>query len=276
MSYRNNLITETIFTFFDTETTGNNKNGDDKPIELAYLQWNLKEGLVENVKSYLINPLKYIHPSAIAVHGLFDEDVENAPTLDKVMPKFMDDIGGSTLVAHNIDFDLDMLPELKELDNIKIDSLKLVRKIYKIGDIGYKGHALYSHKSQELRYWLNLKVDTNGLPAHRAGADIIVTKEIFEIVLREVLEKHNFQTLGELENFINQPNVVDKINFGKFNDKLIKDVVNDEFKSSRYKNYFTWLFKEIYSGKMKIDPDVQYSIEQELIKNNIDIKKIII
>ena len=41
MSYRNNLITETIFTFFDTETTGNNKNGDDKPIELAYLQWNL-------------------------------------------------------------------------------------------------------------------------------------------------------------------------------------------------------------------------------------------
>jgi DNA polymerase III epsilon subunit-like protein len=169
-----------------------------------------------NLKSYLINPLKYIHPSAIAVHGLFDEDVENAPTLDKVMPKFMDDIGGSTLVAHNIDFDLDMLPELKELDNIKIDSLKLVRKIYKIGDIGYKGHALYSHKSQELRYWLNLKVDTNGLPAHRAGADIIVTKEIFEIVLREVLEKHNFQTLGELEDFINQPNLVDKINFGKF------------------------------------------------------------
>ena len=39
--------------------------------------------------------------------------------------------------------------ELKKAkDNEKIDTLRFARQIFKIGDIGYKGHDLRSHKSQ--------------------------------------------------------------------------------------------------------------------------------
>jgi len=261
-------IEDITFAIFDTETTGDNTKREDKPIEIAAVRWNLKKGFLEKPKSWMVDPQISIHPAAIAVHGIEDEDVKGKPLLEEIMPEFLNYIDDSVLVAHNIEFDLNMLPALKEKPNYKLDTLKFAKRLFKIGDIGHKGHDLRSYKSQELRYWLGIKVDTMGLQAHRAAADILVTGEVFHHALKTFLKKTQAQTLCELLDFINAPILIEKMTFGKYKDRLISDVVAEEAKNP--KNYFVWLLTEVYKGAMNIDQDLKYTIEYHLRDNGID------
>jgi DNA polymerase III epsilon subunit family exonuclease len=265
---RETLIEDLIFAVFDTETTGDNTKRADKPIEVAAVRWNMNKSFLEIPKSWMVDPEMSIHPSAIAVHGIEDEDVKGKPLLDEILPEFLEYIDDSVLVAHNIDFDLNMLPVLKNMNNQKLDTLRFARQIFKIGDIGYKGHDLRSHKSQELRYWLGIKIDTMGLQAHRAAADILVTGEVFNHTLKPFLERTNAKTLGELLDFINAPIMVEKMTFGKFKDRLVSEAVAEEAKNP--KNYFAWLLRQVHKGEMKIDQDLKHTIEHNLRNNDID------
>ena len=264
----NTPIEDVVFAIFDTETTGDNSRREDKPIEVAVVLWNLKNGFLDKPWSRLIDPKMTIHPSAIAVHGLTDEDVIGKPLLEDILPEFESYIKDTVLVAHNINFDLNMLPTLKDLENPKIDSLRFARHIYKIGDLGYKDQDLSSHKSQELRYWLNVKIDTMGLQAHRAAADILVTGEVFKETLIRFINMTYSENLGELINFINAPIIAEKMAFGKYKGVNLKDAILKE--SNNPKNYFGWLLRSINNGDMIIDDDLKYSIEYHLKSLNIN------
>lgn len=270
----NTPIEDAIFTIFDTETTGNNEQRVDKPIEIAVVHWNYKKGFLGMPKSWLVNPQMPIHPAAIAVHGLTDEDVEDAPLLEEVLPEVHDYIGDTILVAHNINFDLNMLPSLRTLPNHQVDSLRFVRHIYQLGEIGHKGQDLSSHKMQELRYWLNLKVDTMGLQAHRAAADILVTGEVFAATMKLFLERSFSETIGDMIQFVLAPIMIEKMSFGKYKGVKISEAIVKEMNTS--KNYFSWLLKSVHKGNMKIDDDLKYSIEYYLKQNNIDPKGFLI
>lgn len=256
-------VSEQIFSVFDTESTGDNSKREDKPIEIAAVKWNLKNGVIEEPRSWLVNPGISIHPSAIAVHGLTDEDVEDSPFLDDVIGEVHDYVGDLPLVAHNIEFDLNMLPSFKTSSNQKIDTLRFARHVFKIGEPGHKEHELHSHKMQELRYWLNLKIDTMGLSAHRAAADILVTCAVFGKMIERFLADDPNKTVSELVEFVNSPILYDKLNFGKFRGVLIKDAISQEMANSS-KNYFTWLYGEINAGKMNLDEDMLYSINYHM------------
>lgn len=262
-------LDDAVFAIFDTETTGNNSFREDKPIELAVVPWNLKKGFLDKPKSWLINPGIPIHPSAIMVHGLFDEDVEKAPSYEQVVPEFLKYIQNWTLVAHNISFDVGMVPDVNDLDNLQLDMLRFARQIYKKGDLGYKDMPLTSHKSQELRYWLNIKVDTMGLNAHRAAADILVTGEVFAETLKRAIKRSNLETLGELLEFINAPILIEKFTFSKFYGQSIDTVIREE--CAKNNNFFHWLYREVAEGRRTINPDEQYSIEYYMKKNNINV-----
>lgn len=261
-------IEDVVFNIFDTETTGDNTKQKDKPIEIAAVKWGLEKGFYEIPKSWMVDPEMPIHPSAKAVHGIDDEDVIGKPKLEEILPQLHEYIEGNVLVAHNIQFDLNMLPTLQESTNVKIDCLRFARHIFKIGDIGHKEQDLRSHKSQELRYWLGIKVDTMGLQAHRAAADILVTGEVFHHTLLKFLQLTNAKTLKELVEFINAPILIEKMNFGKFKGMKIEDLMEEECKKSN--NYFVWLLKEVNKGKMEIDVDLKYTIEYHLRNNNVD------
>ena len=75
--------------------------------------------------------------------------VKDAETIDKVIPKIIDFIGDSVLVAHNADFDIGFLKHNFEeygysLENTYIDTLRLAKVIfpemkkYKLGMIADK------------------------------------------------------------------------------------------------------------------------------------------
>lgn len=270
----NQKLEDVVFNIFDTETTGDNSKNQDRPIEIAVVPFNLKNGFLDKPWERLIDPQMPIHPSAIPVHGLTDEDVQGKPLLQDVMPELLEYVEGSSLVAHNIKFDLAMLPEFEALDNPKIDTLRLAKHIFQIGELGYKDQDLRSYKCQELRYWLNIKVDTMGLPAHRAAADILVTGEVFRQTLIRFIERTYSETLQDLYDFVNAPIMIDIMPFGKYKNVSLQEAVRKEIKNP--KNYFAWLLKSVHAGEMSIDEDLKYSIEYHLKAHDIDLVALLV
>ncbi|NQV00132.1 MAG: 3'-5' exonuclease [Parcubacteria group bacterium] len=161
------------YTIFDTETTGLSPDQGDRIIEMAAIK--IVDGRITNEKfDELINPERSISLSASAVNGITDEMVENKPTMKKVLPKFLQFVGDSALVAHNAPFDKKFLQaEINQCGiNLPIPkfvcTLSLSRKLY----------------SQENRHNLDVVASRMGVgiqeeDRHRALGDVKITAEVF-------------------------------------------------------------------------------------------------
>lgn len=191
---------ETRFVVLDTETTGA-QPGEDRPIEIAAVEW--IGGASGRLETWHVDPQMPIKPSAIAVHHLTQKDIQGKPTLDEVEDAIKEFVGDSPLVIHNAPFDLAMLPFFKE--HPTICSLRLARHIWQPEELNADGHPLINHKAQTIRYWLDLEVDTMGLAAHRAGADILVTGHIFQSALERYLDLGRGNSLEEFMAFVQKP-----------------------------------------------------------------------
>ena len=89
----------------DTETTGT--SNEDKIVEIACVE--VIDGVIGSSWQTLINPKREISAGAVAVHGLTNEFLEGQPTFDEVVDDLNLFIGESTILAHNISFDMRML-----------------------------------------------------------------------------------------------------------------------------------------------------------------------
>ena len=95
---------------FDLETTGLSPQADAL-VEIGAVR--IVGGVIEPAQRFerLVCPLlpggapRPIPLRAQAVHGISDEMVRGAPTIAEVLPEFLDFVGGSAVVAHNIGFD---------------------------------------------------------------------------------------------------------------------------------------------------------------------------
>ena len=98
-------ITEIVL---DVETTGLDYT-KERIIEFAAVK--LVNGEITDKFETLINPQQHIRKSSIAIHGITEEMVADAPTEDKIMPKIFKFIGKHPIVAHNAIFDWSFLNE---------------------------------------------------------------------------------------------------------------------------------------------------------------------
>lgn len=115
------------FIFIDLETTGLDEK-KEKIIEIGAIK--VDENL-KKIAEYqtLVNPLKHIpYDVTILTHGLDDEMVKNAPTIDKVEADLLAFIGDTPLIAHNANFEKAFLgAELKtKLKNPFMDSMEII------------------------------------------------------------------------------------------------------------------------------------------------------
>lgn len=247
-------IQDVIFSITDTETTGR-EQGVDEAIEIASVKWQLGKGFLEVPKSWLVKPTRLIHPSAMAVHHLTQEDIKDAPPLSVVAPQVIEYVTGTTLIAHNAAFDQSMLPFLPEPQFPWLDSLRIARHIWQKGENGDRnedGHELNSHTCQELRYWLKLKVDTMGLAAHRAAADILVAGEVFGAAVNRYLEITQNESYEDFVAFCKAPVLVKSLNFSKYKGVPLQDVPTD---------FFGWYLTKVHAGEMSAEPDLIHSID---------------
>jgi DNA polymerase-3 subunit epsilon len=137
------FVSEAPFVAFDFETTGLYPDRDSI-IEVGAVRFTLK-GETERFESF-IDPERPIPESSSDIHGITDDMVRGMPTIASILPRFIAFLGDSTLVAHNINFDLAFLDAamtrcgMKPLKNPIVDTCSLSRKVLK----GHPSYALQS------------------------------------------------------------------------------------------------------------------------------------
>ncbi|QFP77301.1 PolC-type DNA polymerase III [Deinococcus sp. AJ005] len=95
---------------FDLETTGLSPERD-AIVEIGAVR--VVDGRIEETQKYetLVKPVgDFGQPLLIPwrverIHGISNEMVRHAPTMTEVLPEFLDFVGDSAVVAHNIGFD---------------------------------------------------------------------------------------------------------------------------------------------------------------------------
>ncbi len=169
---------DTQYCVLDIETTGLSFR-TEKITELGAVKY--KNGEIVEEFECFVNPEKPIPYEVVKVTNITDDMVKDADTIENILPKFLDFIGDSVIVAHNADFDVGFIKYNAEkigykLENTYIDTLRLAKdlfpdyKKYKLGIIAEK---------------LGIKVDV----AHRALDDVMTLTKVFKVMLDMVKEK---------------------------------------------------------------------------------------
>ena len=164
------------YVLFDLETTGISWRSDDV-IEISALR--VRNGQVTECFSSLVDPGRPIPWAASRVNNITDDMVAGEPTMEEILPQFLEFVGEDVLAGHNIArFDLNFLYRDSMVrfgllpGNDYVDTLLFARQSLP-GLPSYALTALAEH------YGLT----TQG--AHRALNDCRVNQQVFERLARE-------------------------------------------------------------------------------------------
>jgi DNA polymerase-3 subunit epsilon len=106
-------LRDTTFVIVDLETTGSRAKGDengrgyDSITEIGAVK--VRGGEVLGELATLVDPGRSIPPQIVALTGITTAMVCDAPTIDSVLPAFLEFSKGAVLVAHNAGFDVGFL-----------------------------------------------------------------------------------------------------------------------------------------------------------------------
>jgi len=124
---------------FDTETTGLDKN-EDRIIEIGCVEMEKRFLTGRHFHVYINPDGRAVHPDALAVHGISNEQLADKPKFGAIAQDFLDFIDGAKLVAHNAMFDMGFInAELARLDldtipnDRVIDTLSIARRKHPMG-----------------------------------------------------------------------------------------------------------------------------------------------
>ncbi len=168
---------DTEYCVLDLETTGIS-HFTEKITEVGIIK--VKNGEVVDTFETFVNPEKPIPAEVVEITHITDDMVKNAETIDKVIPKIIEFIGDSVLVAHNADFDIGYLKYNfakygYKLDNSYIDTLRLSKAVFP---------ELKKYKLGLIAASLNIQVDV----AHRALDDVKTLVAVFNRIIGKAKE----------------------------------------------------------------------------------------
>ncbi len=235
--------------FFDLETTGVNISYD-RIVEISILKV-LEDG-TEQIKTLRINPEMPIPIESSLVHGIYDEDIKDAPTFKQVAENIIDFLADSDLAGYNSNrFDIPLLMEefLRVKANFDIENRHFV-------DVQNIFHQM---EQRTLRAAYRFYCDKDIINAHSAEADIKATYEVLlaqiakyegvnyedkkgnlsQPVKNEVEALHIFTNLNKPVDFAGRmvfnEHEVEVFNFGKHKGKSVLKVFEEE------PSYYAWM-----------------------------------
>ncbi len=249
-----NLKLKNPIAFFDLETTGINIT-HDRIVEISILK--ISPNGTEEKRTDLVNPGKPIPVESSLIHGIYDKDVEDAPSFKEIAKTLANFLTGCDLAGFNIlKFDVPMLVEefLRAEINFDISKRKLI-DAQKIFHLMEKRNLAAAYQ-----FYCNKTLEN----AHSAEADTIATYEIFKKQLErydgEEVEDMKGNKLGVIENDMDTihkitfKNVVDLagrmvyndkgveiFNFGKHKGKPVLEVLEKE------PMYYDWIQKNDFT-----------------------------
>ncbi|MFC4077868.1 PolC-type DNA polymerase III [Salinithrix halophila] len=183
------LKTDT-YVVFDVETTGLSAVHDEI-IELAAVK--VKDGeIIDRFESF-VNPHRKLSAMITELTSITDDMVKDAPELADVLPRYLEFIEGSVLVAHNARFDMGFLQmackktDRDPVENPVIDTLELGRLMYP----RLKNHRLNT---------LCKQFDIDLTQHHRAIYDAEATGYLLWKMIADCVER-NMLRLDQLNDF---------------------------------------------------------------------------
>jgi DNA polymerase III epsilon subunit family exonuclease len=170
---------EVTFLAFDTETTGLFPIMH-RLVEIGAVRFRL-DGRELATFQQLIDPEIPIPPEVQQVHGITDAMVRRKPTIEHVLPQFIEFLGESDtiLLAHHAPFDLSFLAmALTRLGlayplHSLFDTLEMARRLYP---------TWHSHRLEHVA----VRLMSANRAEHRALSDARLVKEIFLAMLKDI------------------------------------------------------------------------------------------
>jgi DNA polymerase-3 subunit epsilon len=235
--------------FFDLEATGVNV-ASDRIVEISILKA-MPDG-TELIKTLKINPQMPIPLESSLIHGIYDEDIKDAPTFKDVAQEIIDFLGDADLAGYNSNkFDIPMLMEefLRVKAPFDIDNRHFV-------DVQNIFHQM---EQRTLKAAYKFYCGKDIINAHSAEADIKATYEVLlaqiekyegkdwedrsgkvsQPVVNDVAALHQFTNLNKPVDFagrmvFNNDNIP-CFNFGKHKGKTVFQVFDEE------PSYYAWM-----------------------------------
>lgn len=221
---------------FDLETTGI-QVGKDRIVEICIMKVNPDAS--RETKTWRVNPEMPIPAEASKVHGIYDDDVKDAPTFREIGSKVMEMISGADLGGFNSNrFDVPLLAE--ELLRAEID-FDLSR--FKLVDAQTIFHKMEPRNlTAAYKFYCGKALEN----AHSAEADVQATFEVLDAQIGYYEELPNDITglsefsyhnkFADLAGFIAYDNQNREIfTFGKYKGKVVKEVFTKDI------GYFGWI-----------------------------------
>ena len=182
------LLKDVTYSVLDIETTGLSKN-TDKITEFGIIK--VKNGERLGEFECFVNPEKEIPQKVVEVTNITNDMVKDAETIDKVLPRVLEFVKDTVLVAHNATFDIGFIKHNAdqlglEFNPTYIDSLPLAKELFphfkkfKLGIIADN---------------LGIEVDV----AHRALADVDTLVKVMEVMLK-MLDEKGITKLSEVDD----------------------------------------------------------------------------
>ncbi len=193
---RKQLIADTRFVVFDTETTGLDLK-KDRILSIGALEVKNRQIALNQQFECLIQQTATGTQSSIIVHGLLINSVEKGFSEAEAMQAFVSYIKDAILVGHHIGFDLAMMNKTLQplvgdyLKNKALDTARLAIRFEHFSQIYQVLPAQYSLDKLCERYQIRLS------DRHTSAGDAFITAILF-IKLLARLEERGVKTLGDL------------------------------------------------------------------------------
>ena len=182
MSFRFSLATpveELCFTVVDVETTGLHAATGDRICEIALLRIHAGQE-VARFES-LVHPQRLMPPGAMAVHGITDVMLTDAPPFPMLLPTVQNLLQDTIVVAHNARFDVGFLQQEWALAGQTLPAVVAVDTLVQAQARYHFAHNSLSAIATELGIAM--------LPAHRAMADVLGTWQVLQRFINDMRQE---------------------------------------------------------------------------------------
>ncbi|SEL12815.1 3'-5' exonuclease [Parapedobacter koreensis] len=246
-----NLKLNRPLAFFDLETTGVNVSVD-RIVEISILK--VSPDGREAVKTLRINPGIPIPVESSLFHGIYDEDIKEAPVFKDVARELADFIGNADLAGYNSNkFDIPMLME--EFIRAGVDFSLDGRHFVDVQNI------FHQMEQRTLKAAYRFYCDSNLDNAHSAESDVRATYEVLKSqldryqgtewedklgnrsvpVVNDVEALHRFTNLSRPVDFAGRMVFNEQgdevFNFGKHKGRSVEEVFTIE------PSYYSWMMQ---------------------------------
>ncbi|WP_152055202.1 3'-5' exonuclease [Aliarcobacter butzleri] len=242
------------YVLFDTETTGAAQ--EDRVIQFGAMIVDTK-GKIEAFDELCSAPIP-IKLEAMEVHNITPDLLENKPkAVETNFYKRLEELNSDEnyLIAHNINFDLDMIKKEGFENSYKlIDTLRCAKHLF--SDLPY-------HRLQYLRYALDLyKFEENEaskygitIKAHDAIGDVLVMKLFLSKLVGKCREVYpSLNPMEKLVKLTTTPVFINTFKFGKYKGQNIEEVAKIDA------NYLNWM----RTSMSDLDEDMKFTLDKVL------------